>query len=395
VDAPATEDEVEGLATEPAGGGRAAESDRILVLAPFRRDAALLCRVLAASGFAPLPCADAEDALRQLEAGGVAVVVLSQEALAPAVLDALRGHLEAQPAWSELPLVLLLDGAQHTGRSLDRLQALLPRAKLTLLQRPVRAVELLAAVRVGAVARRRQFQLRDHIALQAELQRELHHRVKNVLANVAAVYRLTRRQSGSLDAFAAAFEGRLTALSRVHGALIEAGPRPQGLRALAALTLAPYRAADGSAERVALEGPDLMLQPHASVILALALHELATNAAKYGALSAPGGTLSLRWSLEPEQTGGGRVLRLRWQETGGPPVRPPTRSGYGSAFIRSGFRHGWKGGAVFDFQPEGLVCEISGSAEAVLADTTGPAAPDDRPADRPAGGAGPPPGGRD
>lgn len=367
------------LAGPETGGvsadGRAADGERVLILAPFRRDAELLRLVLAADGFAALPCAGAEEFARRLDGCALATVVLSQEALSPVALEALRRHLDAQPPWSELPGVLLLDGDQHNDQALARLQALLPRAKLILLHRPVRRTELLAAVRVAADSRRRQIQVRDHMALQEELRRELNHRVKNVLANVFAMYRLTCRQSASLGAFTEAFEGRFAALSRVHGALIASGSRPQGLRGLAELTLGPYRSAGGAVaeEHVALDGPDLLLRPHAAVILALALHELATNAAKYGALSAPEGTLFLRWTLDPGPPNGG-LVRIRWREAGGPPVRPPERRGYGTAFIASIVRHGWRGGAEFDFRPEGLVCEITGAADAILAGAGAPPA---------------------
>ena len=348
--------------------GHAGDADHVVIFAPFRRDGALLNLLLAADGFAAWPCADAAEFEARLREDEAAVAVLTQEALSPALLLSLRRHLEAQPPWSELPVVLLLDDGQHNDQAFARLQTLMPRTKLNLLNRPVGQAELLAAVRVAAASRLRQLRLRDHIAMQEEMQRELNHRVKNALANVFAVYRLTRRQSASIEEFAPAFEGRFAALSRVHGALIAAGSRPQGVRELAELTLEPYRPARDAvgAERLSLDGPDCRLKPNCAVVLALVLHELATNAAKYGAFSTAEGRLSLRWTLDPPPPHS-RLLRISWQEAGGPPAGAPSRRGYGTNFIVSTIRHSWRGDAAFDFRPEGLVCEMTGRADVVLA----------------------------
>jgi two-component sensor histidine kinase len=324
----------------------------VLVAAPFRRDGALLKEMLLQHGLAVRVLADPADLARELIADDAALV-MSQEALTPRMLDIVAGHLAAQPSWSELPLVLLLDAAHQTGSTLVELRARLPNSKLTILQRPVRALELVTAVQTAVAARRRQLQLRNYIVWQEELQRELNHRVKNALANVVAIYHMTRRQSRSLEEFAEGFEGRLTALSKVHSTLVASGG-PSPLSEVADLVLAPYRSTGG--QRVVVTGPAIHVAPQAAATLALCLHELATNAAKYGALSSSRGRVSLTWALEQGKEG--TMAHLCWTEVDGPPVAPPSRPGYGTSFIRSAIKGGLGGLIDFQFRPAGLVCEM-------------------------------------
>jgi two-component sensor histidine kinase len=335
--------------TAPDGDGPpSAGIDRVLVVAPFRRDAALLQEIFGKYGIGAVSCADPADLARELSLDGAALV-MTQEALTRGMLDVLAGHLAAQPNWSELPLVLLLDADHQTGFVLAGLRARLPTSKLMVLQRPVRALELVTTVQTAMAARRRQHQLRDQIIWQQELQHELNHRVKNAMANVVAIYHMTMRQSTSLEDFSASFEGRLSALSRVHAALVVSG-EPRALLEIADLVLAPYR----SVSRI--EGPAINVTPQTAVTLALALHELATNAAKYGAFSRPEGILFLVWTVAPGEDGA--MVRLRWTEAGGPPVAAPSRRGYGTSFIRSAIK-GMGGTIDFQFRPEGLDCVIS------------------------------------
>lgn len=325
-------------------------SDRVLVVAPFRRDAAVLQAMLQESGLAARICGTPVELGQEL-AAGCGVVLLSQEGLTSRVVDELSGWLSEQPRWSEPPLVLLLDRELHDRNALAELKRRLPSSKLVVLQRPVRRLELATAVQTVVVARRRQFQIRDHIQWQEELQSELNHRVKNVLANVSAIYHMTMRQSGSLQAFAESFEGRLTALSRVHSAVV-VPDQPRSLQEIAELVLAPYES-DGDG-RVRVQGPTLHISPESAVTLALCLHELATNAAKYGALSSPTGRVKLEWTIE----GHPLQLDLAWTETGGPVVAPPTRRGYGSAFVRSAARGGLGGSFDIDYRAEGVIARF-------------------------------------
>jgi two-component sensor histidine kinase len=121
-----------------------------------------------------------------------------------------------------------------------------------------------------------------------------------------------------------------------------------GLMAIAVEVANPH----GSAERFRIDGPPVRLKPQAATAMALALHELATNAAKYGALSTPNGRVALVWSVDGE--GPERGLRLSWRETGGPPVAAPARTGFGTRLIERGLAGALKGRVSLDYAPQGL-----------------------------------------
>ena len=184
---------------------------------------------------------------------------------------------------------------------------------------------------------------------QGLLVAELDHRVRNVLAVVQAMAQQTVRSD---PAEAAAFAGRLAALARAHGLAASGNWGGVGLRAVLDAALAPH--ADVP-ERVALEGRDLMLTPRAAQTLSLAFHELATNAAKYGALAARAGRLQVRWAATPEDAS--RLL-LDWRESGGPAVEPPSRRGFGSELVQRSLEHELCGRVVLEFPPTGLVARL-------------------------------------
>ncbi|RVU15294.1 sensor histidine kinase [Methylobacterium oryzihabitans] len=180
---------------------------------------------------------------------------------------------------------------------------------------------------------------------------ELNHRVKNTLATVQSMARQTARGAGSLDAFIASFEARLLAMSQTHNVLTANHWQSVGLAALLAAELEPY--AGTVPERVVLEGEAVALPPAVAVPLGMVAHELATNAAKYGALSVPEGRVAVRWGVED-----GR-LALRWSETGGPPVAPPARAGFGTRLIRASIERELAGTAALDYAPGGFVCTVT------------------------------------
>jgi two-component sensor histidine kinase len=192
---------------------------------------------------------------------------------------------------------------------------------------------------------------------QELLMRELDHRAKNALAVVQAALRLTPKDDPS--AYARAVEGRVAALARAHTLLARAQWTGADLRAMAEGELAPFldtgASAPGAGPRAELDGPPLALKPGAAQALSMALHELATNATKHGALSASGGRVSLSWRVDRASG----ELRLRWVERGGPRVSaPPARRGFGSRVL-DGTVRGQLGGAVSRaWEPAGLVCEV-------------------------------------
>jgi PAS domain S-box-containing protein len=183
----------------------------------------------------------------------------------------------------------------------------------------------------------------------ATLAREAEHRSKNLLANVQATVKLS--QSDSVDGLKHVIEGRIRALANVHSLFVETRWIGAELSAIASQELAPY-AIEGE-RQVRIDGPQVLLKPDIAQTMAVILHELATNAAKCGALATINGRIELKWSHETD----GR-LNLWWTETGGPPVQTPTRRGFGTRVIE-GMVTQLKGRACFDWRPEGLVCEIA------------------------------------
>jgi two-component sensor histidine kinase len=189
---------------------------------------------------------------------------------------------------------------------------------------------------------------------QAMLVAELAHRVRNTLAIVRSMASQTVRHSESLEQFEESFDGRLQALAHVHTLLISTRWEPTDLRALLTHHLNVY-----AAHRAAFSfsGPDIPVSPKAAVTLGLVVHELAVNAIKYGALSSSEGRVDVRWRV-----GAGsdtQNLQLVWSETGGPPVSPPQREGFGSKLITFSIAHEFGGKAEISYQPEGLKCRLT------------------------------------
>lgn len=192
----------------------------------------------------------------------------------------------------------------------------------------------------------------EQSAIRATLTRELNHRVKNTLANVLSIIALTRRRGGSLDDFADGLDGRIRALSATHDLLTMSDWGATPIRSLVEAELNPY--AFEAEHTVKIAGPDVELAPNDALSLGLAIHELATNAAKYGALSRPGGTVSVTW-----QRRGDDLVSVTWQESGGPPVTPPERRGFGTDLIERVVAQELKQPVRLEFLPEGLRCLLT------------------------------------
>lgn len=192
---------------------------------------------------------------------------------------------------------------------------------------------------------------------------ELNHRVKNTLATVQSLAAQTLRapagSDGAIPAAArAAFEARLLALARSHDLLTREGWSGARLGELVALALAPH-SSGAAGTRYSVGGPPLYVQPRLAVPLAVALHELATNAARHGALSGPEGKVRVTWRQDPPLPGRTPMLRIRWVEQGGPRVEgPPKRRGFGTRLLEQGLARELGGSVRLEFRPTGLVCEI-------------------------------------
>jgi PAS domain S-box-containing protein len=213
--------------------------------------------------------------------------------------------------------------------------------------RPLRAVGVVQDV----TERRRAEEVRELLT------REVDHRAKNALAVVQAALRLTPKDNAA--AYAAAVEGRVAALARAHSLLAQARWSGADLRALAQAEMGAFLPG------TTLDGPAVTLSPAAAQAVSMALHELATNATKHGALSVLGGRVRLSWSLD----GTASLLRLRWSEHDGPPIQaPPERRGFGSRVIEATIRNQLGGSVTKSWQPTGLVCELDVPLARALAD---------------------------
>jgi PAS domain S-box-containing protein len=184
---------------------------------------------------------------------------------------------------------------------------------------------------------------------QVLLAREVDHRAKNALALVQSIVRLTR--ADSVKEYVNAVEGRIKALSRAHTVLALSRWQGADLGGLAAEELEPFRTGDPG--KIVLEGPKMLLQPTPAQTLALALHELATNAAKYGGLSSPSGCVKLVWKIQDGN------LVLQWGESGGPEAKKPATSGFGTRIILASVEGQLNGKVAFDWTPGGLQCHMT------------------------------------
>ena len=187
----------------------------------------------------------------------------------------------------------------------------------------------------------------EQIRIRNILVRELNHRVKNTLATVNSLAALSREGVSDVSAYYEALSGRLRALSATHDLLTSSEWGETELRDIAEAELAPFRSGKG---QVRIEGPPIRFDPTKALSLGLSLHELATNASKYGALSTPGGRVSLSWQVRQG------TLLLNWVETGGPKVKAKRKNGFGSVLIEKLMARQLKAKVKIGYLPEGVVC---------------------------------------
>ena len=351
------EDPGAGLADAPAGEG----SPPVLIRAARAADRDVIVGALAEAGMGALEVRHPEEIALQVETAGCLLV--TQEALDPAFVAVVGRALAGQRAWSELQVLVLADRAADVFALRASLEPDWGAAKVAYLTRPVAPLVLVTAVHTALTARMRQFLLRDQFAQEAELRRELNHRVKNILVTVQAMAKMTARSAGDDEGRFEAFQSRLAALSAVHAMLFDTPSGAMRFQAAARAILEPFGVMEEgrAGPRVSISGPGRPLAPEAAKTLALCVQELVTNALKYGALSDEAGRVELRLDVEGERA------RFAWREAGGPPVSPPGRRGYGTRYVSSAL------GALFAaeveprYDPEGLRIEVEGRAGPLLA----------------------------
>jgi two-component sensor histidine kinase len=189
---------------------------------------------------------------------------------------------------------------------------------------------------------------------QQLLIRELHHRVKNTLATVQAIMGSTVRASSSMEEFQHAFIGRIASLAKTHSLLTEERWQAVPFHELICLELEPYD--DAAGQRIKMRGPQVDLLPQLAVPLGMAIHEMTTNAVKYGSLSEFGGVVEVTWDLLPE--GSQRELQLEWVERNGPLVEMPTRKGFGSRLLERVLMTQIHADVTTEYRPEGLQIRV-------------------------------------
>jgi len=329
--------------------------DWVLVLAPFRKDADYITALLSEQKV-EVKAGRSDDEVAQLLSLSPGVILIAHEALNPRVLASVGEHLALQPGWSEVPTLVLLERTAPISRIRSQLERSWPKARLLFHIRPVARLELMNSIQSNLLVRLRQRQVRDAMERETELRLELNHRIKNILASVTSIFRMTRRGATTVDELAGDFTGRLQALSSVHTAVFEANGEDVSLSSMVELTVSPYNSK--GLNRIRARGPNISISRDAATTIALCLHELITNAIKYGALSQDDGFVDIVWAVSEENE---PVASLQWTEAGGPDVVEPTRQGYGTRYIRSALASVFGLVPEMTFAPDGFRCSVAGA----------------------------------
>ena len=296
-------------------------------------------------------------------------VLLTEEALTEGSVSTLATLLDRQPAWSDLPVTILTgrDG-RAPGLVREDLKAVLGlRRGVIFLERPVRVATFLSVMQSALLARQRQYELRDELLARQEaeaharmLTEEMKHRIKNSLGLVGAIASQTFRHSRPVAASLETFSARLRSMALAQDVLTQSTGDGAFLDELITRALEPYQQHEVP-DRIAISGPAVRIDGRKTTSLTMAMHELATNALKYGALSVDAGRVTVCWHVE--NVSGIDRLHLEWRERGGPLVTPPEHRGFGSRLVERGLAMELGGKAEIAFKPEGVVCEITASLD--------------------------------
>jgi two-component sensor histidine kinase len=217
----------------------------------------------------------------------------------------------------------------------------------------VRLMRDLAEIVMREMALHREIKQRENAERQHQLLiAELHHRVKNTLTVVQSLVELSSRHTQSLEAFLSSITGRIASLAKTHTLLVERQWLSVSLRPMIDGELEAHEAGN----RISANGDDVLLPSRCAVGIGMAVHELITNAVKYGALSVPDGHVTISWTTVPKADGD--WLLLDWFEAGGPTVLPPTNRGFGSVLLDRVLSHELNGKITMDFDPAGLRARI-------------------------------------
>lgn len=302
----------------PFGG---LDSERGLILLR-RRNAEVASRLLTEATFAVTICADPAELIAELKSGA-GFAVLSEEAAAETVvLEGIREWMQAQPTWSDFPIIMLTGRSDGPGRHRTASSLQENFGNVSFLEQPFHPTTLISLATAALRSRRRQYEARALLARYELLARELQHRTKNLLSVILSIASASLHKG---DGVRDALISRLHSLAKAQDVIFEEGGSGAQLEHLVS------RIVDSFGARVTVEGPTVFLRASVAQGFALIIHELATNASKYGALTTPSGRVSIRWSLnagveEP-------TITFTWKEQGGPPIAPPEHRGFGTILL--------------------------------------------------------------
>ncbi|WP_040485815.1 sensor histidine kinase [Lutibaculum baratangense] len=322
---------------------------RVLLLEDSRQDYELIIAHLRRGGgvYEVTHTAGREEFERALDDGSFDLVLADYSLPSFDGRTALRLTRERRP---DLPFILV-SGVLGEEVAIDSINE--GATDYVLKQRMDRLPSAVSRALAEANERKERRRAEEHLKL---LVGELSHRVKNTLATVSSIAHQTLSRSATLEEFQEAFLGRLQVLSDAHDLLFQANWGRTDLRKVLERTLQPFEARPGIGLR--LEGPSIMIPPRSAVTISLVLHELATNAAKYGALSSEGGYVHLGWDVT-QQEDGSNLVSLKWRERDGPTVAPPTRRGFGRTLIERGAAYELDGTSRLSYHADGVACDIS------------------------------------
>ena len=326
----------------PVGGP---DSERALVLLR-PRDAEVASSLLREAAVAVQVCTDLPHLAAEL-AKGAGLAVIGEELVANDKSEGVKDWISNQPAWSDLPIVMLTGRSDPPNRTQLARQMQDNFGNITFLERPFHPTTLISLARSVLRSRRRQYEARHLLSRYELLARELQHRTKNILSVILSIASASLREGGDGSV---AFVDRMHALAKAqdllfenegHGALLEDVVRTVLL---------------GFGNRISIEGPHVQLKAGIAQGFALVVHELATNAAKHGALTQPSGSICVRWSLDTSSAE--PSIHFIWQERGGPPSSPPEHRGFGTLLLERAVASSDRP-PRFDYGQEGLTYELT------------------------------------
>ena len=325
----------------PFGG---VNSERVLILAPYGRDAEVASKLLQEAGWPTLVCSDVVRLSEEITKGAGCAVVM-EDVIASDGISGLAKSINTQPPWSDFPMVVFTSRADVPERNVLAIRLEDALGNVTFLERPFHPTTLVNVVRAALRSRRRQYGAREVLERRDLLARELQHRTKNLLAVIQAIASASLQESSGRESF---FD-RLHALAKAQDLIIEGAGRGALMRHVVEKVLESFGA------KVSVEGPEVFLNPGAAQGFALVLHELATNAAKHGSLSTEGGTVSVGWAIDASSTE--PTIHFHWQERGGPVVTAPKRKGFGTVLLERVVATSTVP-PRFDYSPEGFSYEV-------------------------------------